>query len=215
MAGFVESVLGLVLGMVPCCALLAIPSFFVGVAVLLIYVASKRRRGYESVLKELALETGGEFMKGDVSSTPTLGGEYKGRRFLIDTAVRAHEDADGRTVTTYYMRFQLWHKGRLAGDIAVSREGLFSGLGKALGRQDIQIGNEDFDRAFMVSGKDEAEVRRLLDAEVQGKFLESRLPMTVTADRVCFERAGVIESKQEILRVLDFMGYLAGRAEAL
>jgi hypothetical protein len=44
----------------------------------------------------------------------------------------------------------------------VYRKGMFSGLGKMLGMQDIEIGDESFDEAFIVKGNDEARVRELL-----------------------------------------------------
>src|SRR6266542_6858294 len=44
----------------------------------------------------------------------------------------------------------------------VYRKGLFSGIGKMLGMQDIEIGDEAFDHDFIVKGDDEAQVRELL-----------------------------------------------------
>jgi hypothetical protein len=44
----------------------------------------------------------------------------------------------------------------------VYRKGVFSGLGKLLGMQDIEIGDARFDEAFIVKGNNEGTVRRLL-----------------------------------------------------
>jgi hypothetical protein len=44
----------------------------------------------------------------------------------------------------------------------VYRKGIFSSLGKMLGMQDIEIGNEPFDQDFIVKATDEARVRELL-----------------------------------------------------
>src|SRR3954451_20448545 len=47
------------------------------------------------------------------------------------------------------------------------RKGLFSELGKLLGMQDIEVGDPEFDEAFIVKGTDEAKVRELFaDPEV-------------------------------------------------
>jgi hypothetical protein len=43
----------------------------------------------------------------------------------------------------------------------VYRKGLFSGLGKKLGMQDVEVGHEIFDREFIVKGTDEAKLRQL------------------------------------------------------
>jgi hypothetical protein len=50
----------------------------------------------------------------------------------------------------------------------VYRKGLFSELGKLLGMQDIEVGDPEFDEAFIVKGTDEAKVRELFaDPEVR------------------------------------------------
>ena len=46
----------------------------------------------------------------------------------------------------------------------VYRKGLFSELGKLLGMQDIEVGDPEFDEAFVVKGTDEFKVRDLFAA---------------------------------------------------
>lgn len=54
----------------------------------------------------------------------------------------------------------------------IYRKGLFSGLGKLLGMQDIEIGHPEFDEAFIVKGTDDFRVRELFDdAEVRWLML--------------------------------------------
>ena len=54
----------------------------------------------------------------------------------------------------------------------VYRKGLFSELGKLLGMQDIEVGDPEFDEAFIVKGTDEAKVRELFaDPEVRSLML--------------------------------------------
>jgi hypothetical protein len=44
----------------------------------------------------------------------------------------------------------------------VYRKGVFSDIGKMLGMQDIEIGDESFDNVFIIKGNDETRVRELL-----------------------------------------------------
>jgi hypothetical protein len=44
----------------------------------------------------------------------------------------------------------------------VYREGVFSGIAKAFGMQDIEVGDADFDERFIVKGTDESQVKALL-----------------------------------------------------
>ena len=47
----------------------------------------------------------------------------------------------------------------------VCRTGLFTGLGKLLGMQDVEIGSEPFDSDFVIKGNDERAIRALLDCD--------------------------------------------------
>ena len=44
----------------------------------------------------------------------------------------------------------------------IYRKGLFSDLGKLLGMQDIEVGDPEFDEAFIIKGNDESKVRDAL-----------------------------------------------------
>ena len=44
----------------------------------------------------------------------------------------------------------------------IYRRGIFSDIGKWLGMQDVNIGDPQFDEAFIIKGNDEAKLRRLL-----------------------------------------------------
>jgi hypothetical protein len=217
MAGedIIANLIGLVLGCIPCAAVLAIPVFFIAIIALVIWFALKQRGKYEAALKALAQELGGEFKKGSISSSPTLSGEFEGRKFFIDTFTRTRRDMDNRNETSYYMRIQLWHKGSVKGEIAIYREGLFSGLGKALGAQDIQVGNEEFDKAFMVKGEDEKQVKSILDSDLQQKFLQDKTALSILSDRVYFEYGVHIDDKEKIKKILRLMNDVAEKVEKL
>ena len=43
----------------------------------------------------------------------------------------------------------------------IYRKGFFSGLGKRLGMQDIEVGFEEFDNEFIIKGNDESKLRQL------------------------------------------------------
>ena len=52
------------------------------------------------------------------------------------------------------------------GHVEVSREGVFSRIAKVFGAQDIVIGDEAFDRAYVVKATDETNARALLTPSV-------------------------------------------------
>src|SRR6185436_164275 len=57
----------------------------------------------------------------------------------------------------------------------VYRKGMFTGLGKLLGMQDVVVGHEPFDEDFVVKGTDEARLRDLFSSE-RLRTLLSRQP---------------------------------------
>ena len=62
---------------------------------------------------------------------------------------------------------------RLSQDVEMTlyTEGVISKLVKMVGMQEIQIGNYDFDNAFIIKGSDESFVKRFLTLDVQKKLL--------------------------------------------
>ena len=56
--------------------------------------------------------------------------------------------------------------------VSISHESFASRIGKAFGSQDIQIGTDEFDSAFMVKADDEQYVRTLVTMTIQNKLLE-------------------------------------------
>ena len=64
--------------------------------------------------------------------------------------------------STTYTRVKAEALAPIAVSSRIYREHLFSGLGKLLGVQDVQIGYPAFDEAFVVKADDEARVRMLL-----------------------------------------------------
>lgn len=59
----------------------------------------------------------------------------------------------------------------LEGHLEVTREGVLAKLGKLFGAQDIVLGEDAFDRAFLVKGTSELTVRALLRPEVREEML--------------------------------------------
>ena len=113
--------------------------------------------GKKEVWRLLSAQTGSEFVDGGFFKADKVAHRYRDWIITLDT----YTVSTGKTSTTYtrirapYVR---------AGDFrfSIHRSGLFSDLGAFLGFQDIQIGDEDFDRDFVVKSNCEETVRALL-----------------------------------------------------
>jgi hypothetical protein len=114
-------------------------------------------RGKDEVWRELSREIGAEFVEG---------GFWKGNK------VQAHVGPWTVTLDTHevhsqhshvtYTRVRAPYVNPDGFRFTVYRKGLFTELGKLLGMQDIEVGDPDFDEAFVVKATDEARVQTLL-----------------------------------------------------
>jgi hypothetical protein len=72
-----------------------------------------------------------------------------------------HTVSDGESSTTY-TRMRVPFLNPAGFRFQITRKGPLSGLAKMLGMQDIEVGDAEFDEAFIIKSNDEATVRELL-----------------------------------------------------
>ncbi len=117
----------------------------------------------DEVWRQLSEKIGAEFVEG---------GFWKGGK------VQAHVGPWTVTLDTYtdsstdhsvhYTRMRAPYVNSEGFRFMVYRKGFFSDLGKLLGMQDIEVGEPDFDEAFIIKGNDEDRVRVLFsDAKIR------------------------------------------------
>lgn len=106
---------------------------------------------------ELHEALGGHLVEGKWGSGPFLVIPYKTWEIVFDYFVVS----TGKSAITY-TRLRTCFKQQQAFEMKLSKEGMFSKIGKALGSQDIEIGDEEFDHAYMVKSNDELLATRLL-----------------------------------------------------
>jgi len=110
----------------------------------------------DEVWRQLTQEIGAEFVEG---------GFWKGNKVLVHVQTWTIA-LDTYTVNTQhshvtYTRMRAPYINPEGFRFTVYRKGFFSDLGKLLGMQDIEVGDPDFDEAFIIKGNDEDRVRVL------------------------------------------------------
>lgn len=101
---------------------------------------------------------GGRLVDGKWGQAPQLVIPYKHWQIVFDYFVVS----TGQSAITY-TRFRTAFKNPKAYELKVSKEGVFSKIGKALGGQDIEIGDDLFDDSYRIKSNDEAITNRLLN----------------------------------------------------
>lgn len=147
---------------------------YVGLMVGLVWAVGAYRRGHvrrlNAVFAAAAEELGGDFTPGvfgwlgdnepkivakvgraDVEIDIRVQGSGKNKR--VFTRIRCRATAPNETALRVY------------------REGFFSGVARAIGFQDVPIGDHDFDQAYMVKASDEMFARAWLNRTVRDRLL--------------------------------------------
>ena len=100
----------------------------------------------------------------------------------------------------------------------ICREGLFAPIGKLLGLQDIQVGDEFFDKNFLIKGTDEEKIKLLLKSPALKKLIQAQPDINFQirndegwfgasfpdgVDELYFECYGVLHEKDRLKALFD------------
>ena len=111
----------------------------------------------DEVWRQLSQEIGAEFVEGGFwASTGSKVQAHVGP--WIVTLDVGKSDEDGKSLVT---RLRAPYVNPEGFRFTIYRKSVFSDLGKILGMQDIEVGDPDFDEAFIIKGSDESRVREL------------------------------------------------------
>src|SRR6185295_10859184 len=168
----------------------------------------------EETWKQLCAEIGADFVDGGFWKGDKVQAHVKSWTITLDTYVVS----TGHSHVTY-TRLRAPFVSRDGLRFRIYRKGLFSGLGKALGMQDIEVGHSlHFDDDFIIQGNDESkiralfgnpEIRRLIEEQPQIRlelkedegFFRAHFPDGV--DELYFQVVGVIKDVERLKKLFD------------
>lgn len=107
-----------------------------------------------------------------------------------------------------------WEAPATTAAFKVYPHGLSSSVGKSLfGTQDIEVGDEEFDRIFMVKGDDPPLVRRAWSGDacalMRSRFATSRI--VSRGDEIRLDERRLVDSPDELADGIELIGKLAAR----
>jgi hypothetical protein len=114
----------------------------------------------EEIWKQLSAELGGQYVPDAFWKRGRVEASHGEWTITFDTYV-----VSTGKVTVVYTRVRAPYVNPDGFRFNIYRKGFFSGMGKMLGMQDIEIGVEPFDTDFIVKANDESKVRNLLSNE--------------------------------------------------
>lgn len=111
----------------------------------------------DEIWRALSAEIGGQFVEGGFAHGAQVRATHGEWTVTLDTYVVSTGKA-----AAIYTRMRAPYVNPTGFRFTVYRKGFFSDIAKRFGMQDIEIGDTEFDRDFIIKGNDESRVRALL-----------------------------------------------------
>lgn len=109
------------------------------------------------VWKEFADEIGASIIDGGFLKEEKMLAKFEDWEITIDTYMQS----TGKS-STVYTRIRAPYKCKDEFNFKIYNKSLFSGINKAFGMQDIEVGYPEFDEKFIIKGNDEVKLNELL-----------------------------------------------------
>lgn len=173
---------------------------------LLFWFVYSRRRKAEERWRDFAHQAGLVVTPGNFFTHPTVGGVYGGFNVDLRTVARS----SGQNSTTYtVMTVALPIGNRLM--LQFYKEGVLSKIGKALGTQDVQVGDPRFDQAFMIKSNAPEYVSGLLTPEVRelALYMPDAMNVKLAMGHVSWEQLGTLTDASRLGNVLNMLVIIA------
>jgi hypothetical protein len=169
-----------------------------GVLAIAVGIAFARWRVRLRAWSELAARSGLSLEPGNLFSPPRVSGAYRGHHLRLDTFSRG--TSKNRTT---YTRIVVHLDNRAGVRLALYQEDVFNKIGKMFGQKDVQTGDEEIDRRFMIRCEPEMFAARLFTSiNLRSKLLQARsLNLSVEGPELYFEQRGA-ETNGEYLQFL-------------
>jgi hypothetical protein len=179
------------------------------------------RRPEEHAWQRLCTHAGNEFISGEFLSGAKVQARLTPWTVTLDTYT--NYGPDSRTVCT---RMRAPFVSSDGFRFTIYRNGLLSTLGKLLGMQDIEIGDPQFDDAFIIKGNQESKVFDLLSDASLRKLIAAQPAFRLTikdhegwfgprfpehVDELCFDEAGFIDDVERLQSLFELFAAMLER----
>ena len=200
-----------------------IVAFFAVIAVIGFFFRNRAVNDCNDKMKAFCAMTGLTFNE-NKSFRGTVTGNYNGHEAEMGYFSREYShgrDRQGfqRTRTKLFFYAHILAPKIGAYRLGLSKEGIWSGLGKAVGiTKEVEIGVPDFDSRYVINSEDAARTKRLLQPEarkaVDVLVTELRYGLSIGDNKVYVEREASGVGPAEMQKIADALAVLADAAEA-
>ena len=158
----------------------------------------------KKVWKQMAAQLNVDFKKGNWLECDKVFARHKEWTITLDTV----DDGNATTIT----RFRAPFINKYGFRFTLYRENFFTKLGKKMGIQDVEIGDTDFDNAFVIQGTDEYKLWKFFKNDRIRELIhfQPKIHFSITspADNNWFQKK--FESNVDELQFRGCLGFVFG-----
>lgn len=181
-----------------------------------IIMSAHQSKQLDQAWSNVARKLGLSYQAGSLMQERMLSGTLDGCVLQVQTFTRG----SGKNAKKY-TRYRVNYPRPLGIELTITRQGFMSGLTKALGAQDIEVGDANFDQLAMIKGPDPRAVVEFLTPERRGKISRAMAELNdveidgVSVQAVYYGRESAEASLiQKIQRMVEFARSMAREAGA-
>lgn len=197
------------------------PFIFIGASIIIVVstigFALWRWKNMTSVMQEFAVRHGLQYNAPAMFfiSNPTLSGMIRG----FGVNIYLIKKGSGKNSSVYTVLDVSLQTGKPF-QFHIYEAGLISGLGKIFGMQDIEIGDENFDRKFVIKSSDPDMISSFLTPQVRDMFINAADKYTnwgveFNGQKLNYKRLGTFSSAKIVSEFEDMMNVLCDLGEQL
>ncbi|MFB6357376.1 MAG: tetratricopeptide repeat protein [bacterium] len=172
--------------------------FFIGMFAFFIRRARKVSRAWKKAADKLGLDCDtGWFNQNEIKGT------YNERPLKITVNTRG-----GGKSQQSFTRLEVPVEGNLPEELELTNESFFNQIGQFFGRQDIEVGNREFDETVEVKGANPEEVRNFITPEITGmltRLFRNHRWSQLTDDRLIMEQSGTVQDADVLIGRVEFL----------
>lgn len=160
------------------------------------------RRRLDAAWRQFADELGAGFVEGGLFGSSKVQAHFKNWAITLDTfSVSSGDSSDTYT----RMRAPLLNTDGF--QFTIFRMGFISKLDKALGAQDIDIGDPEFDRDFVIQGNNESKVRALFANQNIRRLIQAQRSIRagVRGSELLLEIHGVVRDVERLKTLFELI----------
>ena len=117
-------------------------------------------KDYEAVWRQFSSENNGKYIVGQYGNLDSVEIIYLNHKIIFDRYIQ-YQVVGGQSYDTEFTRIRVEFKSPDELRFRLTKQGFIDTIGKLFGSQDIQVGDKEFDKKFIIKGNDEFKIQTI------------------------------------------------------